>query len=227
MTQVERNSNAVDPYPDDAQAVVGDRDEVVRSGDVGDVLRRSVGDRQRSRVVGDALPVHVGDPERQRRRLSLVRLCGGPDGALWFTNTNSIGRITTAGAVTTYTDPALKFPNDITSGPDGALWFTDTTANSIWRVTTTGSFTAFTGSAIDRPNDIVAGPDGALWFTNVFRGDETGFVSRITTDGQSSEIANTVTSYGIAAGPSGTIWFTNWVDNFIGRINVGCGARQC
>ena len=34
----------------------------------------------------------------------------GPDGALWFTDidNNSIGRITTAGVVTEYTDPSIS-----------------------------------------------------------------------------------------------------------------------
>ena len=66
----------------------------------------------------------------------------GPDGALWFTELEqqpgdgSIGRITTAGVVTTYTDPTILSPGDITAGPDGALWFTDERAgnSSIGRI---------------------------------------------------------------------------------------------
>lgn len=94
----------------------------------------------------------------------------GPDGALWFTNganfnvsslalePGSIGRITTAGAVTNYTDPSISDPSSITSGPDGALWFTDgedlpffvpgsvslsTAASSIGRITTAGVVTSY------------------------------------------------------------------------------------
>ena len=54
-------------------------------------------------------------------------ITAGPDGALWFTNenNNSIGRITTGGVVTNYTDPSFNFPDGITAGPDGALWFTN------------------------------------------------------------------------------------------------------
>ena len=52
----------------------------------------------------------------------------GSDGALWFTNSgnNSIGRITTGGVVTNYTDPGILIPEPITAGPDGALWFANT-----------------------------------------------------------------------------------------------------
>ncbi len=66
-------------------------------------------------------------------RIPLTPGCGpggitaGPDGALWFTNTGnggSIGRITTAGAVTNYTGTGISDPVDmIAAGTDGALWF--------------------------------------------------------------------------------------------------------
>ena len=56
-----------------------------------------------------------------------VGIAAGPDGALWFTNygNNSIGRITTTGAVTNYTGTGISLPFGITAGPDGALWFTN------------------------------------------------------------------------------------------------------
>jgi virginiamycin B lyase len=74
----------------------------------------------------------------------------GPDGALWFTNggggsfpifggggfltggSASIGRITTSGAVTDYTDPSITGPGGITTGPDGALWFTNGATSSLF-----------------------------------------------------------------------------------------------
>ena len=71
----------------------------------------------------------------------------GPDGALWFTDTgyftggHSIGRITTTGDVTHYTDPSIRYPGQIAAGPDGALWFTNFGNNSIGRITTTGVIT--------------------------------------------------------------------------------------
>jgi hypothetical protein len=63
-------------------------------------------------------------------------IAAGPDGALWFANagSNSIGRITTAGAVTKYTDPTISSPIDIAADSDGALWFTNVDNNSIGRL---------------------------------------------------------------------------------------------
>jgi virginiamycin B lyase len=56
---------------------------------------------------------------------------------MWFTNTggNSIGRITTAGVVTNYTDPSIAQPGGIVAGPDGNIWFTNGAGNSIGKVT--------------------------------------------------------------------------------------------
>ena len=70
----------------------------------------------------------------------------GSDGAMWFTQGNdSIGRITTSGAVTTYTDTSLNHPRNIIAGPDGALWFVNQGDNTIGRITTSGAFSSFAG----------------------------------------------------------------------------------
>ena len=69
-----------------------------------------------------------------------LAITAGPDGALWFTNYGldpSIGRITSSGVISTYTDPSIKAPQDITTGPDGALWFVDPGASTLGRVATT------------------------------------------------------------------------------------------
>jgi virginiamycin B lyase len=66
-------------------------------------------------------------------------ITGGPDGAIWFTDSASwfVGRITTNGLITN----EIQLPNvnsepqDIVSGPDGALWFVER-GGRIGRVTT-------------------------------------------------------------------------------------------
>jgi virginiamycin B lyase len=138
---------------------------------------------------------------------------------LWFTNAgnNSIGRITTAGAVTSYTGPGISGPQGVASGPDGALWFANAGNNSIGRITTAGAVTNYTGTGINLPYGIASGPDGALWFAN----NGNNSIGRITT-------AGTVTNYtgpgmghpqGIASGPDGALWFTDY-GNSIGRITT-------
>jgi virginiamycin B lyase len=139
---------------------------------------------------------------------------------LWFTRpaTNSIGRITTAGIVTTYTGGGITFPEPITAGPDGALWFAN--ATSIGRITTAGVVTHFTGPDIHEPFGITSGPDGALWYSNTL-GNSIG---RITTAGAVRNYTYTATATGIrqpwdiATGADGALWFTNNLGNSIGRI---------
>lgn len=97
-------------------------------------------------------------------------ITAGPDGALWFTATSgiAIGRITTAGAYSSYPLPA--YPNQccadgITAGPDGAMWFT--LHSGVGRITTSGVVTEYAVQNADGDPDgpMTAGPDGALWFT--------------------------------------------------------------
>ena len=144
-----------------------------------------------------------------------------PDDALWFANykNNSIGRITTAGAVTDYTGTGISNPEEITAGPDGALWFTNAGNDSIGRITTGGVVTNYTGTGISYPVGITAGPDGALWFTN-FGNDSIG---RISTAGAVTNYTGTGISSpeGITAGADGALWFTNSENSTIGRISTG------
>lgn len=105
-------------------------------------------------------------------------ITAGPDGALWFISNEfqgspSIGRITTNGTATDFTDPSLN-PAFITAGPDGALWFTN--AGSIGRITTAGVVSAYPDPSISLPLGITTGPDGALWFTN----EDDNSIGRIT-----------------------------------------------
>jgi streptogramin lyase len=147
----------------------------------------------------------------------------GPDGALWFTTEQGkIGRITTSGVTSFYTDPGIYYPNGITAGPDGALWFANNCC-SIGRITTSGVVSTYSTNLISGapnggPHGIAAGPDGALWFTNRF----TNTIGRITTSGVVSEYTGTGISepWGIALGPDGALWFTNSGNNSIGRIGV-------
>jgi virginiamycin B lyase len=45
-----------------------------------------------------------------------------------------IGRITTAGQITTYTNLGTDDPWGIAAGPDGAMWFTDYLNDTIGRI---------------------------------------------------------------------------------------------
>ena len=156
-------------------------------------------------------------------RASATGIPAGPDGALWFTNRskNSIGRISTSGTITTYTDPGISSPHGITAGPDGALWFTNYGGSSIGRITTTGQVTNYIDPSITSPQGITKGPDGALWFTNLTNGVNNGSIGRIATDGQVTNYTDPSITlpYGIAAGPDGALWFTQFMDIGSGHVN--------
>jgi streptogramin lyase len=152
-----------------------------------------------------------------------VGIAAGPDGALWFTesNSNSIGRAPPAlHPMTEFTIPTHgSEPYAITAGPDGALWFTECSGNNIGRITTTGAVTEFPiPTAASNPLGITVGPDGALWFAE----GVANKLGRITTDGTVTEFTITGTTgsgpLGITTGSDRNIWFTESGSNQIGRL---------
>ncbi len=140
-------------------------------------------------------------------------ITNGPDGALWFGQSDSIGRLTPSGGFSFF-PPALGYNGRICAGSDGALWFTQPA--SIGRITASGAVTSFPLPPGDStPRAITAGTDGALWFT------EDHKIGRITTGGVLTEFplaGPAVASSGITAGPDGAMWFTE--SSGIGRINL-------
>ena len=135
-------------------------------------------------------------------------IVAGPDKALWFTESDAIGRITTAGNISIY--PASGSPAVICVGPDGALWFTESTNDSIGRITTRGKIKYYSKgiTAGSYPFWIAAGPDGALWFTEY----DGGRIGRITAAGKVTEYSKGITAGefpdSIAQGPDDAMWFT-------------------
>jgi uncharacterized protein (TIGR03437 family) len=148
--------------------------------------------------------------------VSLSGIAAGPDGAMWFSGRGNIGRITTAGVVTSYPLPTSGAgAAGIAAGPDGAMWFTEYSNNTlakIGRITTSGVFTEYAlPNPASEPTTITAGPDGALWFIEA----ATTNIGRITTTGTITEFPLPASVlnfgvYGITAGPDGNLWFTQY-----------------
>jgi streptogramin lyase len=138
------------------------------------------------------------------RSLEPGDVTAGPDGALWFTQTNGIGRLTADGRYSSWPLPRRAGGlAAIAVGSDGALWFTEYDARAIGRITTAGAVTEFPlGMAPDNPWDIVAAPDGALWFTT------DSCIGRITTAGGVTawRVGGALHLFGLAAAPDGTFW---------------------
>jgi streptogramin lyase len=157
-----------------------------------------------------------------------TEIAAGPDGALWFTEPNAIGRITPSGQLTEFTTglPTNSSPFGIAAGPDGNMWFTlQGQSRAIGQITTTPDHTIRVFSPVDSqlrgtPELITAGPDNALWFTEQF----SPAIGRITTSGTFQEFTNGLPSnsspFGIAAGSDGALWFTDHSNGSIGRINA-------
>jgi streptogramin lyase len=148
-------------------------------------------------------------------------ITAGPDGNLWFTEMDAIGRITPSGTITEFGAAAgLKVgsqPNEITLGPDGNLWFSAAGPTpGIGRVTPSGVITEFgvaaglnPGSA---PSNIVPGPDGNLWFIDNGTTTAIGQITpsgTITEFGASAGLNSGSQPNAITAGPDGDLWFTD------------------
>jgi len=156
-------------------------------------------------------------------------ITSGPDGALWFTaqGGNNVGRITTAGAVTSYTISPTPVGGTcgIAAGPDNALWFTTAGFNKVGRLTTSGTTTLYVASTALKMGGIAAGPDGAMWYC------ESGAdkIGRITTAGAVTHFGGITASsnlWNIAAGPDGALWFTEFSGNKIGRITTAGAVTE-
>ncbi len=105
-------------------------------------------------------------------------ITSGPDGNLWFLSSGTssgITRLTTAGAVTEFTDGVSTnaYLRYVTVGCDDGLWFTQTVEDGsdpmIWRAGTDGALTSYTQGlppTNPSPEGIAAGPDDNLWFTS-------------------------------------------------------------
>ncbi len=156
----------------------------------------------------------------------------GPDGALWFTDSNlsKIGRMTTSRVLTQFVSSQAD-PMGITTGPDGALWFTANffPAAKVGRITTSGAFTTFTiassADGVTSGESIATGPDGKLWLTVFDSTLSRGSIVSITTTGKVTSFAfpslNEID--GITPAPAGasSMWFTSTdLSNDIGSVGT-------
>jgi len=160
-------------------------------------------------------------------------IASGPDGALWFTQSDIerdgpqasiLGRITTAGAATAVRVPAGSEPLAIASGPDAALWYAagGRGGGRIGRVTTAaaGEYPLPRGSSSAR--GIVTGPDGALWFTTQQRigqfapGEGMTFFA----------VPGAKNLQAIARGPDDALWFSDRDAASIGRMTTAGAIRR-
>jgi virginiamycin B lyase len=185
----------------------------------------------------------VSPPGSDANNQAVVRdLITGPDGALWFTWTintvNGLGRVTTAGHVSTFpAAPSGWFLEGLTAG-DGSLWTTEVHggAQYIGQWSTSGALIhEFPGTSRDE-GGITWGPDGALWFVGGTSGDPSGwmggFIGRMTTAGATTTYPLPPSSNGynaandIVVGPDGDLWFDLPSQAAVGRMTLSGVVKE-
>jgi streptogramin lyase len=145
----------------------------------------------------------------------------GPDGNIWFTEVtlNRIGRMTTAGVLTTFAPPTANAqPFWIVPGPDGYLYYSLIGTGKIGRLSTSGVTTLVSPlTANSGLRFINVGPDGNLWFTE----NDANKIGSMTPTGIFSETdvpTGSSQPLAIAAGPDGNLWFTEFNGDKLGKI---------
>lgn len=132
-----------------------------------------------------------------------VMVAPGPDGNIWFTDTDgSIGRITPQGQVTEFATGATPY-GGIVASKDGNMWFG--ALGRIGKITMSGQVTMFTQDVCPNVStcDLAVGPDNNFWFTD----GGNGFIGRMSEDGRLTRFPVDNGPWAIAAGSDGALWF--------------------
>lgn len=138
-----------------------------------------------------------------------TRLALGPDGNVWFTETQEdrVGRITPAGAIQMFQLPRGARPLEIVSGADGNLWVTEEKDDpaALARIDPSGQYTEFPLDEGVYEGALATGPDGRLWFAT-----GPGTIERMTPSGRVSrvELPHATSVVDIVAGADGSVWYT-------------------
>ncbi len=90
----------------------------------------------------------------------------GPDGNLWFTGrgATSFGKITTSGAISTYTVSSFVEPPEAITSVGGALWLTSKYTNQLYRVSTSADVSEYALPTGSQPQQLAANSLGEIWF---------------------------------------------------------------
>ncbi len=146
--------------------------------------------------------------------LNVGGLTNGPDGNLWYADLNGfIGRVTTAGVVTTFaTSVADSQPYTVKVGPDGALWFPERTGK-IGRITATDATTA--ADAVVPADAVTYTPGGTVYTAGSTIPAGTllpaGTITEYTVPTSGSQPID------LTVGADGALWFTE----FLGASKIG------
>lgn len=143
-------------------------------------------------------------------------ITAGPDGAMWFTEQDAVGRITLDGTITEITSPGIEHPLWIATGASG-VWFTD--GPSIRHRDVDGSIQVYNDPSMTPGVDgIGIAPDGRVWFSN----GTNNLIGVLATDGTVVTFHDAAITEPRLVRPSvtGDVWFVNAVGDEIGRVRT-------
>ena len=172
------------------------------------------------RIASDGTVIEMDIPSPPEGGWRPSGLAFGPDGALWFLVTRTVGgaeetrmaRWEAPGpGFSTYPLPSPGGGGGrVIVGPDGKIWYAQTGTSRIGRVDLSGFVTEIALTGGSSPNDLTAGPDGAVWVAL-----EAGRIARISPDGAVADFLVPSSSSGAARpsriieGPDSRLFFTD------------------
>jgi streptogramin lyase len=139
----------------------------------------------------------------------------GPDGNLWFTDSDKIGRITTHGVITEFAVPypptAIPKPG-IARGSDGNLWYISGT--KLGRISPQGRFVGVVAmpAHVWYITGLTAARDGTIWvgLSNAGETNQLTYeIARVTASGEVTTYAlpgPVAPTGGLVAGADGNLW---------------------
>jgi virginiamycin B lyase len=159
------------------------------------------------------------------------RMVRAADGAIWFTKSAAVGRITTTGATRTFSVRGAGSGSGteimgVAVGPDGTVWAT-AASGGIARIDPAGPVATFAPAAAGLPTGIVVAPDGLVWFSDSARGSISRF------DGASTFAETLIGSIPgpdfradpaapteLIVGPDNAVWILHLTAGRIGRMTL-------
>jgi virginiamycin B lyase len=145
-------------------------------------------------------------------------ITSGPDGAIWFTVSDGISRLSLNGKVS-HVWSGLNYPSAIVTGPDGKLWFTGVYQDEVVSLTTGGTARLFTLQNNCAPEHISAGTR-SLWVTC----SNAHLIYRVSTRGRRTAFpvsSDFATLGGIVQAADGAVWFTDPANPLLGHLVTG------
>ena len=177
--------------------------------------------RVTSKGHAQSFPIPSGDST------SIDGLALGPDGNIWFTEFNHIGKITPAGKITEFSYPSGSQPNQyggVSAGSDGNVWFAQSSGNAIGRIIpSTGKIKMFPIPVSCTPAPLVLAEDKNVWFVCLTTSPTLGSITpkgKIATFGIGGTFNSNETEQFCSLGPDGQPWCASGNDGNIFRVNI-------